>query len=114
MQKLTATESPSVPTVVVSVEKAYQQLYCKNVSMVYFMKDWSKELPIPFRLAARKLYLLQRSICFFFYFDDPFLFEQFTKYPLWLVENHVAPGAAHITRASISIVLIIQKVIATV
>ena len=47
-----------------SVEKAYQQLYCKNVSMVYFMKDWSKELPIPFRLAARKLYLLQRRICF--------------------------------------------------
>ena len=59
MQKLTVTESPSVPTVVVSVEKAYQQLYCKKGSMVYFMKEGSKELPIPFRLAARKLYLLQ-------------------------------------------------------
>ena len=82
--------------------------------MVYFMKEGSKELPIPFRLAARKLYLLQRSIWFFFYFDDPFLFEQFTKYPLWLVENYVSPGAAHITPASICIVLIIRKVIATV
>ena len=35
-------------------------------------------------------------------------------FPLWLVENHVAPNAAHITPASICIVLIIQKVIATV
>ena len=68
----------------------------------------------PFSTRRKKTLLTTAKYLFFFYFDDPFLFEQFTKYPLWLVENHVAPGAAHITRASISIVLIIQKVIATV
>ena len=113
MQKLTATASPSVPTVVVSVEKAYQQLYCKNVSMVYFMKDWSKELPIPFD-SPQENSTYYSDVFVLFYFDDPCLFEQFTKYPLWLVENHVAPDTAHITPASICIVLIVQKVIATV
>ena len=94
MQKLTATESPSVPTVV--PEKAYQQ-----------------RTAYPFS-TRRKKTLLTTAKHLFFHFDDPCLFEQFTKYPLWLVENHVAPDVAHITPASICIVLIVQKVIATV